>query len=292
MNQWHAWLENALHGGSPRPDRTGVGTLSLFGLRTQFDLSTGLFPAVTTKHLYFGQVKAELAAFIRGAETLDEFHEVGCNIWDGNGTSEYWKPRMRRTGDLGRIYGVQWRRWRAAKIDDYGSAYDGTYTDQLMNLVNSLREDPFGRRHLVTAWNPGELDQMCLPPCHYAFQAYCEADDIVHDEIVNPRLSLMVHMRSLDLFLGMPFDVASYALLMHLIARELGWGLGKLILTAGDAHIYKNHVEQVREVLVRDPLPLPKLVLAPEARLFDFYPYQAELDGYHSLGAIQAPLNI
>lgn len=276
MEQWRRILEKVSRHGELRNDRTGVGTLALFGEQLVFDNRT-TFPAVTLKKLGFDQVKAELACFLRGYDNLEDFHKMGCTIWDGNGTSDYWKPFARFEGDLGRIYGVQWRFWRSAGSAGYSE------TDQLKNLVDSMRKEPHGRRHMVTAWNPGELSNMCLPPCHLFFQAFVSK----HNQV-----DLVVYMRSVDLFLGLPFDVASYALLQRLLAKELELDSGILTFFLGDAHIYLNHRAQVAEVLQRAEKELPTLVLAADASLFEFHPSQALLQGYEPHAFIKAPLNV
>lgn len=276
MEQWRRILEKVMRHGELRNDRTGVGTLALFGEQLVFDNRT-MFPAVTLKRLGFEQVKAELACFLRGYDNLEDFHKMGCTIWDGNGTSEYWKPFAHCEGDVGRIYGVQWRFWRSASSAGYSE------TDQLRNLVDGMRKEPHGRRHIVTAWNPGELKQMCLPPCHMFFQAFINADK---------QVDLAVYMRSVDLFLGLPFDVASYALFQRLLAKELGLDSGVLTFFLGDTHIYLNHREQVAEALQRLEKDLPTLELSTDASLFDFHPSQATLQGYDPRGFIKAPLNV
>jgi len=239
---------------------------------------------------------AELACFIRGYNSLTDFNQMGCKIWDGNAkqtTGSMFRPRFE--GDLGRIYGVQWRRWRSAHHLASSNTIIMDETDQLANLVAGLRRDPYGRRHIVSAWNPGELADMCLPPCHMFFQCYAEDDTAMAQETFGEQphlLTTAVYLRSLDLFLGMPFDVASYALLTHLIARELGWGVGRLILVAGDAHVYRNHADAVREVLSREPLPPCRLQLADGTDLFSFMPSEARLVEYKSHGPVAAPLNL
>lgn len=285
MRAWLSLLQEVRAHGVKRPDRTGVGTLALFGLSATFD-NTCTFPAVTAKHLAFGQVKSELACFLRGHDNLAQFHALGCKIWDGNGSAPYWEPRSK--GDLGRIYGVQWRDWVSAEPLPGGRGLGTvTHTDQLKELVDGLRKDPYGRRHLVTAWNPGELGQMCLPPCHVMFQCF------VAPQEDRPRVMHMrVDMRSVDLFLGLPFDVASYALLQRLICKELSLLSGRLVFQLGDAHVYLNHLEQVEQVLGREPLPPPTLELAETASLFSFHPDSAQLVGYSHYGAVPAPLNI
>lgn len=280
MEQWKRILGKVLRQGEKRDDRTGVGTLALFGEALTFDNRDG-FPAVTTKKLAFNQMAAELACFVRGYQTLEQFHSMGCTIWDGNGTSDYWVPYARHEGDLGRIYGVQWRDWRSTNLGEV------TSTDQLKNLIDGMRREPHGRRHVVTALNPGELGQMCLPPCHVLFQAF------VSGPVDGAkRVDLCVYMRSVDLFLGLPFDIASYALLQRLIAKELGFDSGFLTFFLGDAHIYLNHVEQVNVVLTREEFEPPWLSIRPEASLFDFHPNQVELRDYKHHGPVPAPLNV
>ena len=253
-----------------------MGTRSVFGTHSRFDLRDG-FPAVTTKKLYFGQVAAELAAFIAGAETLEEFHKFGCNIWNANALAYH----GRFPGDLGRIYGVNWRRWR--------SWVDGEITpelketDQLRELIENLRGNPFSRRHVVTAWNPGELDQMCLPPCHTFFQCYVSKDGF---------LDLRFDLRSVDLFIGYPFDVASYALLAHLLARSTGLTARQLYISMGDAHIYNNHLEQVEEVLSRKPMQPAMLCLTGDIDALNFHPSCASLAEYVSHPPVRATMNV
>lgn len=291
---WRKLMDRVVRLGHVRPDRTGVGTFALFGEQVVFDnrddkwMRPGeeRFPAVTVKKLAFGQVKAELAAFLSGADSLSQFHGFGCRIWDANGTAEYWKPRQRFEGDLGRIYGVQWRRWRSANFD---VSVTGKLTDQLRELVDGIRKDPFGRRHLVTAWNPGELDRMCLPPCHVLFQAFLYPAPSMHDRL---RLDLRVDMRSVDLFLGLPFDIASYALLQRLLCKEVDADCGWLVFQLGDAHVYRNHEEQVKEVLGREPMKEGRLILDEDASLFSFRPEQARLADYISHPPVPAPMNV
>ncbi|MFA6064040.1 MAG: thymidylate synthase [Gallionella sp.] len=278
MDEWHRIMRKVLRHGQQRTDRTGVGTLALFGQMLTFDNTFGHFPAVTTKQLAFGQVCNELACFLQGYDSLKKFHSMGCRIWDGNGNSEYWKPRQRFEGDLGRIYGVQWRDWHS--IDRHGNC---VHVDQLKNLVDGMRREPHGRRHIVTALNPGEFDQMCLPPCHVLFQAFITDED---------KVDLLVYMRSVDLFLGLPFDVASYAILQRLLAKELGLGSGYLNFATGDTHIYLNHIKQVNTVLSREVRPDPQLELELYTSLFRFKPEHAQLVEYAPHPAVPAPLNI
>lgn len=280
MRAWKDIMNKVLHHGFRRPDRTGVGTLALFGEQLIFD-NRDEFPAVTTKKLAFGQMAAELACFLRGYDNLKDFHAMGCTIWDGNGSADYWLPKARNQGDLGRIYGVQWRNWRSVLCHESG--LELVQVDQLKELVDGIRRDLYGRRHVVTALNPGEMGQMCLPPCHVLFQAFVTPSN---------ELWLRVDMRSVDLFLGLPFDIASYALLQRLLAKELSLDSGFLCFQLGDAHIYLNHVEQVQLVLGREEMEPPRLWLSPEASLFDFHPSQAQLTKYTNHGAVAAPLNV
>lgn len=303
-NEWHRIMRAIRDGGERRADRTGVGTLALFGVHARFDMRDG-FPACTTKRLAFGQVRAELAAFLHGAETVEEFNALGCSIWDANAASPSWAQRARFAGDAGRVYGAQWRRWRFVeaekgkaptfrRVEDAEAAglrYRVGEVDQLRNLIQGLRADPHGRRHVVTTWQPGELGAICLPPCHIGFQ--CFASDEVTDE-ARPRgsLDLEFRMRSLDVFLGMPFDVASYALLLHLLAFELGRAPRWLLMTSGDTHLYLNHLPQVDRVLSRAPYPSPRLLLSVDASPLAFLPGDASLGGYECHAAVPAPMNV
>ena len=298
---WHGALRSAVQYGDLRRDRTGVGTYATFGEQLVFDnrecvaLGLDVFPAVTTKRLAYSQVAAELSCFLNGCESLEEFHDRGCTIWDGNGGAEYWRPRARYAGDLGRIYGVQWRRWRSPSPalmlprDVPGVRASVNVVDQLERLLDGMRRDPYGRRHLVTAWNPGELDVMCLPPCHVLWQCWVRDDG---DGGTGQTVDLRVDMRSVDLFLGLPFDVASYATVQRLVARELGMSSGFLTFHLGDAHVYLNHLEAVQEVLSRGPFPSPGLALADDATLTGFRPSQARMTDYASHPAVPAPLNV
>lgn len=275
MQQWHDILRKVLNEGEIRQDRTGTGTLALFGEKLVFD-NEETFPAVTSKKLAFKSMAGELACFLQGKQHLKDFHEMKCKVWDGNGNADYWKPDV--PGDLGRIYGVQWRNWRSL-----GVHLEVVEVDQLKDLVNNMKKQPHGRRHVVTALNPGELNQMCLPPCHVMFQAFVRGTSHV---------DILVYMRSVDLFLGLPFDIASYALLQRLLAKELGLKSGKLTFMLGDTHIYMNHIDQVKTVLERESFPAPKLHLDEDASLFNFHPDQASLVDYLSHGTVAAPLSV
>ena len=256
MQNYNELCQKIILTGPQNIDRTGVGTVSLFGEQLRFNLQEG-FPAVTTKKLAWKSVVSELLWFIEGSgdeRRLAEIlygtrDETKKTIWTANARSSYWLPKSTYSGDLGRVYGVQWRHWRT---------HDGTEVDQLAELIDGLKSDPTGRRHILTAWNPGELKDMALPPCHMFAQFY----------IRNNILSCQMYQRSADLFLGVPFNIASYALLTHLVAKTIGAKVGELILTFGDVHIYNNHVPQVIEQLSREPYPLPFLDLSDVKDVF------------------------
>lgn len=283
-------LKNILETGEHRPDRTGTGTISKFGVQMKFDLNHG-FPAITTKKLAWKAVKSELLWFIEGSGDELRLKEIlygdrnstKKTIWTDNATATYWtgKKLQRHAGDLGRIYGVQWRRWRKPLIRINKVVLQNH--DQLLELINGIKQDPYSRRHIITSWNPGELDLMALPPCHMMAQFY----------VSNGRLSCQMYQRSADMFLGVPFNIASYALFTHMIAQSCNLGVGELIITLGDAHIYENHIEQVKEQLSRNPIPLPLLRLNPEVKtITDFKMDDIELVGYESHEAIQAPMAV
>ena len=285
-------LHNVLNNGTVREDRTGVGTIGLFGMQQRYDLSQG-FPAVTTKKLAFKACLSELLWFIEGsgderrlAEILHgSSEEDKRTIWTDNALAPYWLPNAKFQGDLGRVYGVQWRHWRTQlKRWISSSESEAVEVDQLLQLVEGIKKDPYGRRHILTAWNPGELTEMALPPCHCFAQFYVSADN---------KLSCQMYQRSCDLFLGVPFNVASYSLLTHMIAQVCGLGVGEFVHVLGDAHIYLNHVEQVKEQLSREPLPAPTLWINPEVRdITKFTMEDFRLDGYQSHGTIKAPMAV
>jgi thymidylate synthase len=289
----HAYLnalQEILDTGNHRPDRTGVGTISKFGIQMRFDLAQG-FPAVTTKRLAWKAVKSELLWFIEGSGDENRLKEIlhgdrysdKKTIWSDNATAPYWtnKRLQRHAGDLGRVYGVQWRRWRAPLVRINKVVLQNC--DQLLSLIDGIKKDPHSRRHIITAWNPGELELMALPPCHMMAQFY----------VSNGKLSCQMYQRSADMFLGVPFNIASYALFTHMIAQACELEVGELIVALGDAHIYKNHVDQVKEQLARKPLPLPKLQLNPEIKdVTKFSMEDIELVDYTSHEAIAAPMAV
>lgn len=269
MKQYHEALQHILNHGKNKSDRTGVGTQSIFGYQMRFDLQEG-FPAVTTKKLAWKSVVSELLWFIEGSGDERRLAEIlhgtrdpsKSTIWSGNATADYWTPKAKYPGDLGRVYGVQWRHWRTpvehkAEVfkDDFGSLYRRAgyvhfkEVDQLQNLINGIKADPSGRRHIMSAWNPGELDQMALPPCHVMSQF----------DVTDGRLSCQMYQRSCDMFLGVPFNIASYSLLTHIIAAECNLEVGEFIWVGGDVHIYNNHIDAVNEQLSRTPKSLPVL---------------------------------
>jgi thymidylate synthase len=282
-------LRDILATGDRRDDRTGVGTISKFGVQMRFDLQQG-FPAITTKKLAWKACKSELLWFIEGSGDERRLKEIlfegnvppaSKTIWSDNANAKYWQSRSKFKGDLGRVYGVQWRQWRAPV---FGANRMGVkHIDQLAELINGLKNDPNSRRHIITAWNPGELEAMALPPCHMMAQFY----------VNNGKLSCQMYQRSADMFLGVPFNIASYALFTHMIAQVCELEVGELIITLGDAHIYENHIEQVSEQLTREPLPLAELQLNPSVTdINKFTMSDIELVNYTSHEAIKAPMAV
>ncbi|HYK97115.1 MAG TPA: thymidylate synthase [Candidatus Acidoferrales bacterium] len=249
MKQYLAVLRKALDEGVVRDDRTGTGTRAIFGEVMRFKMSDG-FPAVTTKRLAFRSVLGELLWFLAGSSDVNELHALGIRIWDGNAYAPYWTPKARFEGDAGRNYGQQWRDWIAP---------DGHHVDQLRDVIRNIGERPESRRHVVTAWNPAELEETSLPPCHALFQFF----------VADGRLSLMMYQRSCDLFLGVPFNMAEYAVLLHLVARFTNLVPDEFIHVLADAHIYLDHESAVREQLAREPYPSPRLALDPALRTLD-----------------------
>jgi thymidylate synthase len=297
-------LRDVLETGTRRDDRTGVGTISRFGMQQRYDLSKG-FPAVTTKKLAWNAVVGELLWMIEGSGDERRLAEIThgtrngvVTIWTPNALAPYWQSKSKYKGDLGRVYGVQWRHWRAIKPreanatfkDGFGSTYrrvgndvEVNEVDQLKKLIEGIKADPYGRRHILTAWNPGELDAMALPPCHCFAQFY----------VADGRLSCQMYQRSCDMFLGVPFNIASYSLLTAMIAQVCGLQVGEFVHVLGDAHIYLDHVEQVKEQLTREPLPMPQLYLNPEITdITRFTMADIRLENYQSHEAIRAKMAV
>lgn len=282
-------LSDILETGEHRPDRTGVGTISKFGLQLKFNLQER-FPAITTKRLAWKSVVSELLWFIEGSGDENRLKEIlygsrtstESTIWSGNANADYWKPKARFKGDLGRIYGVQWRAWRAPVFGANRMAVK--HVDQLQALINGIKKDPYGRRHIISAWNPGEIDLMALPPCHMMAQFYVSSSG---------KLSCHMYQRSADMFLGVPFNIASYALLTHMVAQVCSLTVGELIISFGDAHIYDNHLEQVREQLSRAPLVLPTIELNKDITdITKFTMEDVKLVDYNCYATIKAPMAV
>ena len=256
MRQYLDLLSKVLTEGKWQGNRTGIPTIRMDGAMLQFNLKDG-FPAVTTKKLAFGQVKGELLGFIRGYNSAEQFRRVGCKVWDQNANeNKAWLENENREGtdDLGRVYGVQWRQWSGAShIDREGNFLATPKIDQLANAMDLIKNNPTNRRIIVTARNPADMDKMALPPCHLLFQFLVDVD--------SNELSLCMYQRSCDLFLGIPFNIASYALLLELAAAATGMIASKLTMFLADVHIYKNHIEQVETQLAREPMPLSELII-------------------------------
>ena len=264
MRQYHDLLERALRHGVEKSDRTGTGTRSVFGHQMRFDLADG-FPLVTTKKLHLKSVIHELLWFLAGDTNIRALKENGVRIWDA------WADE---NGDLGPVYGKQWRSWAAP---------DGRVIDQIADVAAAIRTDPDSRRLIVTAWNPADIDRMALPPCHCLFQFY----------VAEGRLSCQLYQRSADIFLGVPFNIASYALLTMMMAQVSGLKPGAFVHSFGDAHLYRNHVEQAEEQLSRSPRPLPEMRINPDVHsLFDFVYDDFELVGYDPHPHIKAEVAV
>lgn len=302
-------LQEVLDKGTVKEDRTGTGTISYFGMQQRYNLAES-FPAVTTKKLAWKSVVSELLWFIEGSGDEKRLREIlhgstessKTTIWTANATAPYWQPKSKFEGDLGRVYGVQWRHWRTPVEhkqetfqDDFGSTYNRQGSihfkevDQLKQLIEGIKKDPHGRRHILSAWNPGELDSMALPPCHTFAQFY-----VTHRSgAERDTLSCQMYQRSCDMFLGVPFNIASYSLLTALVAQVCNLDVGEFVHVLGDAHIYLNHVEQVNEQLQREPLPAPQLWINPDITDIDkFTMADIRLDGYTSHATIKAEMAV
>lgn len=280
MRQYLDLLQRILDEGRPRPDRTGTGTRSVFGHQMRFDLRDG-FPALTTKKLHLRSIIHELLWFLSGDTRVEYLQERKVRIWNEWATAEQTARFGREAGDLGPVYGHQWRNFGATPRPDGTWEDDGV--DQIQNLLDGLRNNPHSRRHLVTGWNPKEADQVALPPCHTLFQFY------VHDD----ELSCQLYQRSADVFLGVPFNIASYALLTCMIAQVTGLRPGEFVHTFGDAHLYNDHLDQARLQLTREPRPLPTLWLNPEVTdLFAFTFDDIRLEGYDPHPHIKARVSV
>jgi thymidylate synthase len=264
MKQYLDLMRDVLENGTKKEDRTGTGTLSVFGRQMRFDLADG-FPMVTTKKLHLKSIVHELIWFLSGDTNIKYLKDNGVRIWD-----EWADP----DGNLGPVYGHQWRSWPTA---------DGRAIDQISNVIERIKTNPDDRRLIVSAWNVGEIGKMALPPCHAFFQFY----------VADGKLSCQLYQRSADIFLGVPFNIASYALLTYMIAQQTGLDVGDFVWTGGDCHLYNNHFEQVETQLAREPLPLPKLQIKrkPES-IFDYQYEDFEIVGYQSHAAIKAPVAV
>ena len=257
-------LKHVLEHGHEKKDRTGTGTWSVFGYQMRFDLQEG-FPLMTTKKLHLKSIIYELLWFLRGETNTRYLNDNGVTIWN-----EWASPE----GELGHIYGFQWRSW---------PSYSGTSIDQIENVLQSIRHNPDSRRHIVSAWNVADLENMALPPCHVLFQFY----------VADGKLSLQLYQRSADIFIGVPFNIASYALLLMMVAQTVNLKPGEFVHTLGDAHIYRNHLEQVRLQLTREPRPLPSMILNPEVKsLFDFTYPDFSLENYNPHPHIKGEISV
>lgn len=275
-------MQHVLEHGHVKTDRTGTGTRSVFGWQMRFDLEQG-FPVLTTKKLHLRSIIHELLWFLQGSTNIAYLKENGVSIWDD------WADE---NGELGPVYGKQWRRWETVVPGKDGAPPTIRTIDQITQLVEGLKKNPDSRRHLVCAWNPGEVDRMALPPCHALFQFYV-APPAPGDADQRPRLSCQLYQRSADIFLGVPFNIASYALLTLMIAQVCDYRPGEFIHTLGDAHLYSNHLEQAKLQLTRDTRPLPVMRLNPEAKdLFAFRFEDFTLEGYDPHPHIPAPVAV
>lgn len=264
MEQYHKLLRHILETGNCKEDRTGVGTMSVFGYQMRFDLSKG-FPLVTTKKLHLKSIIYELLWFLNGDTNIKYLKDHGVSIWDE------WADE---NGNLGPVYGYQWRSWPGR---------NGEKIDQITKLIDQLKSKPDSRRHIVTAWNPADVDKMALPPCHAMFQFY----------VSNNKLSCQLYQRSCDTFLGLPFNIASYALLVHMIAQQCDLQVGDFVWTGGDVHIYNNHIEQVNLQLSRKPYALPQLIIKRRPDSIFTYKFEDfEIVNYQAHPSIKAPIAV
>lgn len=347
MKEYLDLMQRVMDEGVDRSDRTGTGTRGIFGAQVRFNLREG-FPAVTTKRLAWKAVVSELLWFIEGSGDNNRLKEIlhgdreseKTTIWSENAEASYWKPKARFDGDLGRIYGVQWRSWQMPGRSGLKGIWDAIigrkfYKDQLAELINGIKKDPYGRRHIITGWNPGELDQMALPPCHVMSQFYVQplndeeiriayftargklktlderkafdmdANGVSRESrhktladleaigVPTHKLSCQLYQRSADLFLGVPFNIASYALFTHMIAQVCGLDVGEFVHTFGDLHIYHNHFDQVKEQLARTPDVMPKLKMNTDVHNIEsFVMDDFTLEGYKPQAAIKAPMAV
>ncbi len=280
MNNYLELMRHVLAHGADKTDRTGTGTRSVFGYQMRFDLQKG-FPILTTKRVHFKSVAVELLWFLKGDTNIQYLKDNGVSIWDEWATAEQCARFGRGPNDLGPVYGHQWRNFGASKNADGSYNKDGF--DQITWLINEIKTNPDSRRLIISGWNPPEAGQVALPPCHTMFQFY----------VANGKLSCQLYQRSADIFLGVPFNIASYALLTHLIAQVTDLDVGEFIWTGGDSHLYSNHFEQTELQLSREPLPLPKLVLNPAIKdIFAFEYADITLDNYQHHPAIKAPVAV
>ncbi len=264
MRQYLDLMRDILENGTRKTDRTGTGTLSVFGRQMRFNLQEG-FPLVTTKKLHIRSIIVELLWFLRGDTNIKFLHDHNVTIWDE------WADAQ---GNLGPVYGYQWRSWPSP---------DGQSIDQISRVIDQIRNKPDSRRHIVTAWNPADVDKMALPPCHALFQFY----------VADGKLSCQLYQRSADFFLGVPFNIASYSLLTHMVAQQTGYEPGEFIWTGGDVHLYTNHIEQARLQLTREPYPLPQLrLLRKPDSIFDYCLEDFEIVNYQAHPAIKAPIAV
>jgi thymidylate synthase len=264
MTPYLELMRDILEKGTQKTDRTGTGTVSVFGRQMRFDLSKG-FPLVTTKKLHIRSIVYELLWFLRGETNIKYLNDNGVSIWDE------WADD---NGELGPVYGSQWRSWPAP---------DGRHIDQIANVINQIKTKPDSRRHIVTAWNPAEVDNMALPPCHALFQFY----------VANDTLSCQLYQRSADFFLGVQFNIASYALLTHMVAQQCDLNVGDFVWTGGDVHLYNNHFDQARLQLTREPLPLPTLSIKRKpSTIFEYQFEDFEILNYQAHPSIKAPIAV